>query len=188
MTTFITGLATTADLLESELITGPDGNLWFTDEGTPKAIGRINVQAPPTAVTGADMLTSTGATLQGTVNPRGASTTARFEYGTTPALGSSVTAATLAASGDPSPVSAAITGLTGGTTIYYRAAAANDYGTTPGAIRSFTTPRGGPDQRAGSRAGRTQAHDDDGEGRQPAHLARSRRRRPPARPRGDGCR
>ena len=141
MTTFSAGLKTTADLLESELIVGPDGNLWFTDRGPPKAIGRINVQAPPSAVTGAaTTVSSSGATLQGTVDPRGAATTTSFQYGRTAALGFTVAAESLTPSGDPSPVSATITGLPAGTTIFYRVMATNAYGAVPGSIRSFVTP------------------------------------------------
>ena len=172
MTTFSAGLDPGTDFNDSELIVGPDGNLWFEDRGTPKAIGQIAVQAAPSAQTGVATLTATGATLQGTVNPLGAATTVRFEYGTTQRSRLQRGRRPLTASGDPSPVSAAVTGLPAGTTIYYRASATNNYGTTPGAIRSFATPAVIPITTPGpGRARPTQAHDDHGQGRRSARLA-----------------
>ena len=140
MTTFTDGLDAGTDFNDADLIVGPDGNLWFSDRGTPKAIGRINVQSPPAATTGtAAAITSSSATVQGTVNPLGAPTAVTFQYGTTPALGSSAAAGSLAASGQASPVSAALSGLPPSATIYYQVTATNAYGTVPGAIKTFTT-------------------------------------------------
>jgi hypothetical protein len=35
------------------IVTGPDGNRWINDLGTPKAVARISLQIPPTVITGA---------------------------------------------------------------------------------------------------------------------------------------
>jgi virginiamycin B lyase len=121
------------------LLTGPDGNLWFSDRGS-KAIGKVSLQIPPTASTGAaTAITNTTASVSGTVNPLGAATTVTFQYGTTPALGSSAGAGTLAASGDPSTVTASLTGLTPGTVVYYRVSATSAFGTATGSVLTFKT-------------------------------------------------
>jgi virginiamycin B lyase len=139
-TTYTDGLLGTADLTDTEIIVGPDGNQWFLDRGTPKAIGRVKVQSPPAATTGAaSAVTSTSATVSGTVNSLGDATTVVVEYGTTSALGLTTTAGTLAASGDPAAVSAALAGLPASTTIFYRVRATNAFGSVTGATQTFTT-------------------------------------------------
>ena len=122
------------------LLSGPDGNLWFSDRGS-KAIGKISLQIPPTATTGAaSAVTNTTATVSGIINPLGARTTVTFQYGTTSAVTSTVAAGTLPASGDPSKVTADLTGLTPGTVIFYRVAASNGFGgIVTGAVQSFKT-------------------------------------------------
>jgi hypothetical protein len=123
------------------IITGPDGNLWFNDLGmTTKAIARIQLQIPPTAMTGAaTAVTTSTATVAGTVNPLGSATTVTVQYGTSPALGSTAAAGSLAASGSPSAITGTLTGLPAGTLIDYRVVATNVGGTTVGATHTFTT-------------------------------------------------
>ncbi len=122
------------------LLTGPDGNLWFSDRGS-LAIGRISLQIPPNVTTGAaSAVAATTATVAGTVTPIGAQTTVNFQYGRTSALGSTAGAGTLTASGDPANVKANLTGLAPGTTIFYRVAASNGFGgTVTGTVHSFKT-------------------------------------------------
>jgi virginiamycin B lyase len=122
------------------LQTGPDGNLWFNDRGS-KAIGKISLQIPPTASTGAaSAITNTTATVSGMVNPLGSPTTVTFQYGTTAALGAAATGGTLSARGNPSNVSGNLTGLMPGTTYFYRVAASNGFGATvTGATHTFRT-------------------------------------------------
>jgi streptogramin lyase len=140
ITAITDGLRSTADLIDTDITEGPDGNVWFVDKGTPTAIGRADVQLAPTASTGAaSALTTSSATVAGEVDPLGSATTVSFQYGTSPALGSSLPAGSLKAGPDPSTVTAGLTGLPAGTTVYYRVLAANAYGTTPGAIQKFTT-------------------------------------------------
>jgi hypothetical protein len=62
-----------------------------------------------------------------------------FQYGTTPALGLKASAGTLAASGDPSTVTAKLSGLPLNRVIYYRVSATNGFGTNNGAVRTFRT-------------------------------------------------
>ena len=123
-----------------QIVAGPDGNLWFTDLGTPAAIGKVSLQIPPTASTGAASdVTGTTAKVSGSVNPLGTATTVTFDYGTTPTLGAKMTAGTLAASGSPSTVTATLSQLPARTIIYYRVAATSAFGTATGAVQTFTT-------------------------------------------------
>lgn len=138
-TPFSDGLPATADLTEQEIVSGPDGNLWFVDGGT-KEIGRAAVQLAPTATTGAaSSVGAVTASVAGAVNPRGAATTVSVQYGGSSVLGSTVSAGTLAASGTASPVTAALASLPAGSTIFYRVVATNAYGTATGAIQTFKT-------------------------------------------------
>lgn len=110
--------------------------------GNIKPSGQAPQPQPPTVTTGsATGITSTAATIAGTINPNGVSTTYHFEYGTTTSYGThapspdgsagSGTTATL--------VSANLSGLTASTTYHYRLVAANSAGTTNGSDATFTT-------------------------------------------------
>jgi virginiamycin B lyase len=141
---FTDGLPATADLTEQDILGGPDGNLWFVDGGTKK-IARADVQLAPTATTGAASSIGTlTATVAGSVDPRGAATTVSVHYGGSSVLGSKVSAGTLTASSTASPVTAALSALPAGSTVYYRIVATNAYGTATGAIRTFKTAAATP--------------------------------------------
>jgi streptogramin lyase len=138
----VTEFPTTDPNADLEAMTvGPDGNLWFTDRQTGKPmIGKVAMDLAPAATTGAaSAVTITTATVAGQVNPLGAQTTATVQYGTSPALGSSAPAGTLAAAGTPSPVSAALSGLPSGSVVYYRVVATNAFGSATGAVKTLTT-------------------------------------------------
>jgi len=128
-----------------QIVAGPDGNLWFTDDfndsgKTSGAIGKVSLQIPPTAHTGAASdVTGTTARVSGSVNPLGTATTVTFDYGTTPTLGAKMTAETLAASGSPSTVTGTLATLPARTVIYYRVVATSAFGTATGAVQTFTT-------------------------------------------------
>jgi len=99
----------------------------------------------PSVTTGsATFLRNSGteATLSGTVNPNGASTSVSFCYGTTPTLTGCTTTSpsTLTASRTPSPVSVNITGLTPNTVYYFTVLATNSLGTAAGSTVTFTMP------------------------------------------------
>ena len=109
----------------------------------------VNVPPPvlaPTATTGtASSITTTDATLNGTVTANGASTTVTFEYGLTSSYGASGSPATasqspLSSSSSSASVSAAITGLTCNTLYHFRVNANNGTGgTINGSDATFTT-------------------------------------------------
>jgi phosphodiesterase/alkaline phosphatase D-like protein len=101
--------------------------------------------APTAATYAATNVSSTGATLNGTVNAKYDSTTVTFQYGLDTNYGSTVTA-------DQSPVtgignkavSAVITGLTSNATYHFRVKAENSIGTTYGSDMTFFTTSTGP--------------------------------------------
>src|SRR5437870_11160868 len=85
----------------------------------------------PTAVTAAaSALTNHSATLNGSVTPNGARTTVSFDYGNSTAYGSTVNATPGRISGDSgiTSVSAALSGLSCGTTYHFRVRATNHFG------------------------------------------------------------
>ena len=100
---------------------------------------------PVTVTVAASSVGAATATLNGNVTPNGLATEAWFEYGTSSTL-SGATGTTHEAIGDGTvsvAVDAALTGLTPGTTYYYRVVAGNSSGKTSGTILSFT-PGGAP--------------------------------------------
>lgn len=103
------------------------------------------VPAAPTATTGAaTSITATGATLNGTVNDNGASTTVTFEYGLTNAYGSSAaatTGGTVGAGAGATAASVAISSLSCNTTYHFRVNGVSSAGTTNGSDATFTTSK-----------------------------------------------
>jgi alpha-tubulin suppressor-like RCC1 family protein len=97
---------------------------------------------PPVAVTlAATAITSTGATLNGSVNASGNSTGVSFDCGISTSYGTNVagTPTPLTAS-TATPVSATLTGLTPGTTYHFRANGTSGAGRAHGGDLTFTTP------------------------------------------------
>jgi uncharacterized repeat protein (TIGR03803 family) len=133
----ITGLACETTYHFRAVATNSGG----TTAGSDAAFTTATCPPPPTVVTGGvTAITPTSATLHGTVNPNGTSTTANFQYGltfglgtTTPLLDHGSGNNTVAISGN------AITGLQCNTLYYYRAAAHSSRGTTNGAHATFVT-------------------------------------------------
>jgi trimeric autotransporter adhesin len=119
---------------------GVDGTVYVADNNN-NTIRKITAgdQRPIVTTTAATAVTGGGATLNGTVNPNGFITTARFEYGLTDTYGTT-SALTLSPTNGTTAqtVSAALTGLTAGTTYYYRLTATNVDGTATTA-GTFTT-------------------------------------------------
>ncbi len=118
---------------------------WFTTEyigsgGSRKSkIASFKIGNAPVAITlDATLVTSTSATLNGTVNPNSLATNYYFEWGTTVSYGN-VTTTVAAGSGSANiAVNAPISGLIGGTTYHFRVVAVNADGTTNGNDLTFT--------------------------------------------------
>jgi hypothetical protein len=100
--------------------------------------------APSVTMSSATGVSAISATLNGNVVPNGAATTVSFNYGTTPALGSSTPSIPVGNGTSPVPVSQFIGGLLPNTLYYYRVIAANASGQITGAMSVFTTTQTPP--------------------------------------------
>jgi len=83
--------------------------------------------------------TNTTATLNGTVNPEGQSTTFQFDWGTTTAYGNTAGSGSAGSGSSAVGENTGLTGLTASTTYHYRIEATNATGTTLGVDEQFTT-------------------------------------------------
>lgn len=104
--------------------------------------GAVPPTAPDVFTSAASGLSTTGATLMGTVSSNGAITAVTFDYGlTAPGYGSTATGAgsPLAAGATNTVISAAVAGLVCGTTYHYRVNGTNSAGTTNGRDAAFIT-------------------------------------------------
>jgi hypothetical protein len=97
--------------------------------------------APLVTTGGAAQVTISSATLTGTVNPRGLSTSYYFQYGTTTAYGSRTPSTGAGKGGDGVAAAAQVSGLGSNTKYHYRLIAHNGDGTTAGNDRTFRTPK-----------------------------------------------
>jgi hypothetical protein len=105
-------------------------DMTFTTFGPPPAV-------VTTAATGIGLNT---ATVNGTVNANNASTAVTFNYGLTTSYGSTVAGTPTPVTGNTvTPVSAALSGLTGNTTYHYRVSGVNTGGTSNGNDMTFNT-------------------------------------------------
>jgi sugar lactone lactonase YvrE len=95
---------------------------------------------PPAVNTGSTSAVSkTSATLAGTINPEGQTTSWHFDYGTTTAYGAGSPQGSLPAVTTDQAVSTTLSGLRSGTTYHYRLVATNAAGTSYGLDRTFRT-------------------------------------------------
>jgi hypothetical protein len=125
--------------------TSDGGTVQGADATLKTAAVPVAPTRPAVSTGGVRDVTTSSATLTGAVNPHGASTTSRFEYGLTTAYGTSTPSASAGAGTSASSVSARIGSLTAGKRYHYRIVAVNSLGTTRGADRSFvvaSTPTG----------------------------------------------
>jgi hypothetical protein len=104
------------------------------------ADGIFTTSAGPVAVTGsATSVTTTTATLNGTVDPNGRATTWYFEYGTSTSYGSKTAEKSAGSGTSTTGVAAPVSGLTRGRLYHYRLVATSDAGTSRGADQTFST-------------------------------------------------
>jgi len=134
--------ATTAQMQQQTTYTaiGWDfSETWLIDEGNSFPEFQWSVPQPPSIsrISSSNIKTTT-ATLNGEVNPNGYETTCYFEWGTS--SGSYTNSSTSQnVKNDTTIVSTSLTGLSDGTTYYYRLVATNANGTTHSNEKSFTT-------------------------------------------------
>jgi len=95
--------------------------------------------APTVTTTAATNVSSTSATLNGTVNPNGLSTTVKFQHGTTTSYGNEVTTAIITGTFFTFPVNTILSNLTPNTLYHFRLVATSSAGTSNGADQTFTT-------------------------------------------------
>jgi phosphodiesterase/alkaline phosphatase D-like protein len=112
--------------------------------------------APAATTSSAVAVSSSSATLRGTVDPNAEDTSWRFEYGTSSSYGSATQSNRSAGGTKNVSVTAAVAGLAAGTTYHFRVVATNASGTSGGGDRTFTTRAGaaaattGPAQGVGA--------------------------------------
>jgi len=100
----------------------------------------FGASAPAVVTTAATAITSTTASLNGTVNAAGNSTAVTFEYGLTTAYGTTVPGVPSTVTGNTvTPVTAAITGLIPNTLYHFRIAGTSTGGSANGSDLTFTT-------------------------------------------------
>ena len=110
---------------------------YYFDDVTFSQLGTL---APTVVTTASTAVTSSSATLNGTVNANIQSTAVTFEYGLTTAYGSSVPGVPATVTGNTiTPVFANLSGLLPGATYHYRARGVNSIGNTNGLDMTFTT-------------------------------------------------
>ncbi len=119
---------------EKGAATGATGDLTFTT--------LTNATAPSVTVKPANSITG-GFELSGTVNPNGAETHYRFEYGISTKYGAKAPSpdGQLATGVGPVGVSAKLESLLPNTTYHFRLFAENSAGSTPSEDKEFTTPK-----------------------------------------------
>jgi PKD repeat protein len=101
--------------------------------------------AMPSAVTGtASGLSSSGATISGSVNPNGSQTSYLVEFGTSTAYGQSSQPGSAGSGTSAVSISATLSGLRARTLYHYRVVATSGAGTSVGADRTFTTSAAPP--------------------------------------------
>jgi streptogramin lyase len=121
------------------VVSGPGGTTYVTDGGNNR-IEKWSQPWEPGAITqAASAITTSKATLNGTVNPSGEPTTYQFEYGTTTAYGSKAPAGpeSVGSGSDAVAVSQTLTDLATETTYHYRVVATSAEGTTYGQDKTF---------------------------------------------------
>lgn len=117
------------------------GGQVYVADSSSNAIDVFALATVPDVSTGAaSNVTSSAATLAGTVNPDGIEASCQFEYGTDTAYGQSAPCAESPGSGSGEvPVTASLAGLASGTTYHYRLDASNANGTSRGQDQTLTT-------------------------------------------------
>src|SRR5260370_606157 len=113
-----------------------DGDVFNTNG---RYCAQLSATGPPVVTTNpATNITSFSATLNGSLNPNGLTTTVYFQYGPTTSYGSTTPVQTQGGNRFRD-ISANIGGLSANTTYHFRIVATNSAGTRYGSDRTFTT-------------------------------------------------
>jgi hypothetical protein len=148
-TTEVSGGSGMSNLKASQAITGLTASTTYhfrivatNVNGTSEGADQVfSTTGKPTAETQpATGVTATGATLVGTVNPRGSETKYYFDYGSTEAYGTKTAEASGGSGTSNVEATKAITGLVEDQTYHFRVVATNSFGTTLGKDVTFKTP------------------------------------------------
>src|SRR5438046_2259631 len=112
-----------------------------TRYGSDRTFTTLSATGPPVVITNAATnVASSSATLNGSADPHGLSTTVHFQYGTTTSYGHTTAIQTTTGNAYQN-VAANISGLSASTTYHFRIVATNTAGTRYGGDRTFrTTP------------------------------------------------
>jgi hypothetical protein len=114
-------------------------NLSGTTHTSDATFTTLSATGPPVVITSpASGMTSSAATLNGSLDPHGLTTTVYFQYGTTTSYGH-VTAMVTQTGNTYRHIIANISGLTAHTTYHFRIVGTNSAGTRYGGDREFTT-------------------------------------------------
>lgn len=117
----------------------------ITEQGKQAIVDLVNYAAPtivdpPTAATGAATnISSTSATLSGTINPNGSNTSYYYVYGTTTSYGDTTLTRDAGFGTNNITVNEPISGLSPNTEYHFQLVASNSGGTTEGNDQFFTT-------------------------------------------------
>ena len=132
----ISGLAASTRYHFRIVATNSSGTVY----GADRTFTTLSTTGPPVVITNAATnVTNSSATLNGTVDPHGLTTSVHFQYGITTSYGS--TTPSQSKTGNTyQNASANITGLSGSTRYHFRIVATNGAGTTYGSDKTFTTP------------------------------------------------
>ncbi|HEY7256953.1 MAG TPA: hypothetical protein VH476_09760 [Solirubrobacterales bacterium] len=113
----------------------------FPARGRDQTLTPAPSQAPSVDETSFSEVAPTEVTLNALINPNKASTSYRFQYGTTTSYGSqTLPSEPIGSDGVDHAVSSPITGLQPGTTYHFRVVAVNFNGPTQGQDMTFSTP------------------------------------------------
>ena len=99
----------------------------------------VTAEPPAATTSAASSIGTSGARLNGKVDPNSRATTYYFEYGTTTGYGTKTSSSSAGSGANATNVSKTITALKPGTTYHFRLVATSDAGTASGSDMSFTT-------------------------------------------------
>ncbi|HEY4829955.1 MAG TPA: hypothetical protein VIH85_24545 [Solirubrobacteraceae bacterium] len=112
----------------------------YTADNAAGAIERFTTfEGPTVQTTGADSITPSSATLNGTINPQGVSSTYHFEYGLDTSYGSQTAESDPLSGSTDVPATATASGLLAHRTYHYRIVGTNASGSITGQDETFTT-------------------------------------------------